>query len=146
MGHHIGVGRIGLLAYSAQFLERILRTVDRVGGARYATAGHHLDLVGAIADLLARRTPHFTHAIRDRAEHAQPGASADHGFHANRPRVAMSTRLRDGLACDEQARPLKVALLDRLHQPVIRACGVAHRCEAALQHPFHDVLALRRNQ
>ena len=145
--HHVGVGGLGLFADRAELVHRVLRPVDRIGGAGHPAAGHHLDLVRAGADLLARRSAHLAHAIGDPTEHAQAGARAQDVLpHADRAHVAVSAGLRDRLPGDQQPRPLEVPALDRLDQPVVGACGIAHGGEAALEHPFHDVLRLRRDQ
>jgi hypothetical protein len=94
MRHDVGVGGLGLFADGGQFGQRILRAVDRVGGAGDAAAGHDLDLVGAVAHLLAHRAAHLGVAVGDGAEQAQAGAAADQFLHALRPHVGMAAGLR----------------------------------------------------
>ena len=144
--HRVGVRRFGFLANRAHLLERELRAVDRVGGARHAASGHDLDLVGAAAQLLSRGLAHLAHAVGDRAQEPDAGAGAHQLVGGHRPDVAVPAGLRDRLAGDEQARPAKQPALHRLHEPVVGAGGVAHRGETAHQHAEHDVLGLGRDQ
>jgi hypothetical protein len=81
MGQRVQVR--GLVDRGAEFFDAELRAVDGVGGAGDATPGHDLDVVGAVAHLLAHGTPHLAHAVGDRAHQAEAGAAAEHrGLHA----------------------------------------------------------------
>ena len=140
MGHRVQVGGLGLLAGGAQLVDRELRAFERIGRAGDAAAGHDLDLVGAVAHLLAHRAPHLADAVGDRADQAQPGAGAEHlaRAHALGPHVGMAAGLADREAGDEQPRALEQPARHRLLQPEIGARRIAHRREAAVQHALHD--------
>ena len=150
MGHHIGARGARLLDDRGHLLDRVLRAVERIARRGDTAAGHHLDVVSAIAQFLAHRTPHFTDTVGNAAE--QPGRAAGDAAHAEatlevrRTHVAMAARLGDGPAGDEHPRADEVAAFDGLHQARIGPPGVAHRREAAHQHRFQDVLRLRRHQ
>ena len=146
MRHDVEVRGLCLLDDRAQFFERVLRAVDRVGRARDAPARHHLDLVRAVAHLLAHRAAHFAHAVGDRAEQPEAGAGADHFACAFRANVGVASRLRDRPAGDEQARAVEQPPIHRLLQAEVGAARVAHAREAAQQHGFENTLALRRDQ
>jgi hypothetical protein len=59
--------------------------------------------------------------------------------------IAMPSRLREGRAGKEEARPPQVALLNGLCQPVIGSAYIAHRREAAPQHAHQHAGRSRRN-
>jgi hypothetical protein len=87
MGQCVEVGGLGLLHRGAQFVHRELRAVDRVAGARDTAAGHDLDLVGALAHLLAHGAAHL----------ATPSATAPAS--PGRRSCRTSRRARHAAAC-----------------------------------------------
>src|SRR5207244_4209905 len=134
MGHDVGIGRPRFLHRRAQFVHGEMRPV--YGNARYHAAGRHdLDLVSALAQLLAGRLPDFVHAVDDAAERpCRPAAGTAEIHFLAGTKVALTASLRQGKAGYEHPGAGEMAEPDRLRQAPIGAARIADRREAAIEH------------
>ncbi len=147
MGADIGLPGLRLADRGADLLQGELQAVERIVGRGDAARDHELDVVGALAQLVAHRTQHLRHAVDD-ARDQRDAAAAGADVARIRPAapVAVAAGLGDALPGDEQARPDEMPRLDRLADAPIGAADVAHRGEAAIEHRPHQRRRARRHQ
>ena len=106
VGHDIGAVALGLLDRGADLGVAELHAVERVGGAGDAAGAHDLDLVRALAQLLAHRLAHLVGAV-DHVAEPRPAALAQlagAGEVARPAQVAVAAGLGQALAGVQQAR------------------------------------------
>ena len=145
---HVAAEGMGLLHGGGDLPEGQLQAVQRVVGAGHATGDHDLDLVHALAQLLAHGRAHRVHAV-DHVEaeahgvaavaHAAPGVGAP-------ARVGVPAGGADGAPGDEQPRARQLALGHRVAQAPVGPTGVAHGGEAAVEHGAHERGGARGHQ
>ena len=147
MGADVAPEGVRLLDGGGDLAGAELQAVERIIRRRHAARHHDLDVVGALAHLLARFLAHLGHAVR-RAHPEAHGvaAMAAHAEIGAPARIAVSAGRADRGARDEQPRPRNVALLDRGLQTPVGAAGVADAGEAAVEHAEHQPRGARGHQ
>src|SRR5207248_1128764 len=117
---------------------------NAVGGRSDPATQHELEMGGTASDLLAGCLAHFIDSIADDCP-SQATVTEIVSLPARAAKLAMASRLRERRAAKEHARPLQVALLKGLCQPVIGSTHIAHRREAAPQHARQHASSSRRD-
>src|SRR5690606_13071020 len=77
MRHDIDARGLCLLDDRTHFLHRELGARDPVGGRRYPSRGHDLDVVRAFSDLVPRRAPHLRDTVANATESRTAEAMLD---------------------------------------------------------------------
>ena len=128
--HHVGPPRRGFLYADADLLVGVLVHPERVGRREHAARDHHLDLVGALAQMLAHRLADGIDPVghlRDRPVVGGAAAGLEAGLLAH---VAVAAGLAQRLAREEDPGARDQAALHRHGEAEVGAAGVAHRGEA----------------
>ena len=146
MGRHIEPGVLGLLDGRADLVARKAQRMDRIVGRGDAAVRHHLDETRAGLDLLARRAAHAVDPIGEPAKRADACGKAHLPIVRSRPEVAVAAGLAQGLAGDDEARTLDQPFIDRPHEAVVGASGVAHGREPAHQQLSQDARRAHRRE
>ena len=143
MRHDIAPGARRLVGDGGDLFQRILRMDELVARRGDAAAGHDLDMVAALADVLAHRLAHLVDTVGDDADTAERlAAIAEFGAAAM---VAMAAGLRQDASGDEHARPFEEPLFLRRPVALVGAAGIADRREAAMQHAGEMQSGARRH-
>ena len=141
MRQHIAAEVLRLVGCGRDLGFRILQAVERIVGRGDAARAHDLDLVGALAHLLA-------HAGADGIRAVGDGHDIDHGVAAAAgsalvvgaaARIGMAAGRADRLAGNEQPRSGNKPRLDGGLDAPVGAAGVAHGRETAIDHAAHQL-------
>ena len=139
MHRHVSTPVLGCLDRRLHLVERVLRDIEWIVGRCGAATGHHLDLRGAGAKVLAGRGEHFVASVGDKigAELLAARYLAEETARAlvRVARIAMPGGLRDHRPARVDARAGQFTLVDGRPRSQHRPTHVAHRCETAQQHP-----------
>ena len=119
-----------------QLLGRELHVLDRISRRADAAGGHDFDVVGALAQLIARDPAHFVRPVDvTREEDEGIGVVVDVvAVIGDAAVIAMTAGLRQAGPTDEQARTRDETLGDRVADTDIGAADIAHRRKAAIEH------------
>jgi hypothetical protein len=100
---HVAVRRVGLLDDRLDLREGVLRRVDPVGRRGDAAAGHELDVVSTLPELVAGGLPHRHDPVGHAAEPG-PGRVVLVGDLSPRAGVPVAASLRERLPGEEDLR------------------------------------------
>ena len=146
MAADVGLRLVRLFDESEQLVTREAKPHDRELARGRAAGRHHLDVLGAIAQLFAHGKADGLDAIDDTADRSQ---TAIERFNVapvpGLADVGMTAGLDKGLAADEQARPFDNLLINGALEADIGAAEVADRSEPAQEHLLHDPRSVQRD-
>ena len=125
--HDVGAEARRLLDGRRDLVDAKLQALERIALRRDAARHHQLDLVGALAKLVAHRLQHLGDAVGDAAHVGKARAARAFEARLRGPaEVGVPAGLADRHAGDEQARAVDDAVVDRRLHAVIAAARVAH--------------------
>ena len=135
MAGDVAAGVRRLLDGGPQLGGPVLQRVEPVGRGGDPAGDHHLQKARALAQLVPAGAAQLVDPVGDPG---QPVAAAGLPVLAGGAPVAVAAGLAQRVPAVQQPGAGDVPLVDRAGQPGVRAAGVAHRGEAAAEHPAED--------